>query len=110
MKNYIQTGGVVTVIAAADVVSGAGVLVGAIFGVAQADAVSGAEVSLVRGGVFELPKTSAQAWTAGVKVYWDDTAKVVTTTATANTLVGAAMEAAANPSATGIVLLDGAVR
>ena len=110
MKNYIQTGGVVTVTAAADVVSGAGVLVGAIFGVAQADAKSGTEVSLVRGGAFELPKTSAQAWTVGAKVYWDDTAKVVTTTATANTLIGAALVAAANPSATGIVLLDGAVR
>jgi len=110
MKNWIQPGEHLTLTMAAAVAGGAGVLVGDIFGVAQGDAGAGEEVVLVRRGVFELPKTSAQAWTAGAKVYWDDTAKVVTTTATDNTLIGAAVEIAANPSATGIVLLDGVIR
>ncbi|WP_146592326.1 DUF2190 family protein [Puniceibacterium confluentis] len=110
MKNYIAPGEHITVAAPYDVSAGGGALVGAVFGVAQADAVSAADVVLVRRGAFELAKTSAQAWTVGAKLYWDDTAKVVTTTATANTLIGAALAVAANPSATGTVLLDGAIR
>lgn len=103
MKNYIQTGDNVTVAAPADVLSGAGVLVGSLFGVASADAASGASVVIVTRGVFTLPKTSAQAWTVGAKIYWDATNKVCTTTATSNTEIGVAIEAAANPSASGVV-------
>lgn len=110
MKNYIQKGDNLTVQAPADLTAGAGVLVGAIFGVAQGAAVNGAEVVIVRSGVFELPKTSAQAWTQGAKLYWNDTTKVVTTAASGNTAIGAAAAAAANPSTTGLVLLDGVVR
>ena len=110
MKNWIQPGEHITLAMTAAVTSGAGVLVGDIFGVAQGDAEIGEAVVLVRCGVFEMPKTSAQAWTAGAKVYWDDTNKVVTTTASGNKLIGAAVEVAANPSATGIVLLDGVIR
>ena len=110
MKNYIQEGDNVTLPAPYDVLSGGGALVGSLFGVAVDDALTGANVVLVREGVFTMPKTSAQAWTQGAKIYWDDTNKVCTTTATANTLVGVALAAAANPSATGEVLLDGAIR
>ena len=110
MKTFIQPGENVTLAAPYDVTAGGGALVGSIFGIAQEDALSGADVVLVRRGVFTLAKTSAQAWTVGAKLYWDDTNKVATTTATANTLIGAARAAAANPSATGEVLLDGAIR
>lgn len=110
MKNFKQPGDTVTVTAPADVASGAGVLVGVLFGIATNAALSGAEVEIKRTGVFEHAKNSAEAWTVGAKVYWDNTAKVFTTTATSNTLVGAAAAAAANPSALGTVLLDGAVR
>lgn len=110
MKNYIQPGENLTLTMAAEVASGDGVLVGSIFGVAQGDAAVGEPVVLVRRGVFSLPKVSAQAWTAGAAVYWDDTAKVLTTVATGNQLVGAAVEDAENPSATGVALLDGTIR
>lgn len=110
MNNYIQPGDNITLSMPGDVASGAGVLVGAIFGVAQGAALSGQSNVLVRRGVFELPKVSAQAWAAGAKVYWDDTAKNVTTTVASNVLIGAAVAAAANPTATGLVLLDGAIR
>lgn len=110
MKNYVQPGENITLAAPYDVASGAGVLVGSIFGVAQETVLSGADVVMVRRGVFELAKTSAQAWTVGAKIYWDDTAKACTTVSTSNTLIGAAAAAAANPSDTGTVLLDGAVR
>ena len=109
MKNFVQEGDILTVVAPAAVLSGAGVLVGSIFGIAQTDAASGAEVAIKRKGVFTHAKTSAEAWTIGAKVYWDNTNKVFTTTATDNTLVGAAAAAATNPSATGTVLLDGTI-
>ena len=57
-------------------------------------------------GLIEYAKTSAQAWTAGVKLYWDDTAKEFTTASTGNTLAGIAAETAANPSSTGLILLN----
>jgi predicted RecA/RadA family phage recombinase len=60
--------------------------------------------------VGDLAKVSAQAWTEGAKIYWDDTAKNFTTTSGGNTLAGVAAAAAANPSATGKVRLDGVAR
>lgn len=105
MKNYVQPGVTVTVTAPEDVTSGRGLLVGALFGIAATTAASGAEVEIVTEGVFTHAKTSAQAWTQGAKVYWDNTNKVFTTAASGNTLVGVAAAAAANPSATGTVRL-----
>lgn len=110
MKNYIQAGDNLTVTAAAAVAGGDGVLVGAIFGVAQGDAAAGEDVVVVRRGVFELPKVPTEVWTVGAKVYWDADASALTTTGVDNVLVGAAVMAAANPSATGVVLLDGTIR
>lgn len=110
MNNFVQKGCIVTLIAPAALASGVGVLVGSLFGITTAAAASGAEVEVMREGVFNVPKNSAEAWTVGAKVYWDDTAKVFTITNTSDTLVGVAYAIAANPSATGTVLLDGAIR
>ncbi len=110
MRNFITPGEHVTITAAAAITSGQPVLVGDLFGVAQGDAAIGEDVVIVRRGVFELPKTSAQAWTVGAKVYWDGTNNVCTTTASGNKLIGVAVAVAANPSATGRVLLDGTIR
>ena len=60
-------------------------MVGSIFGIASGDALSGEEVETALVGVFDLAKTASQAWIAGDKVYWDDTNKVVTKTATGTT-------------------------
>jgi len=95
MKNYVQPGNTITLAAPYDVMSGAGLLVGAIFGVAGGDALSGEEVEASLVGVFDLTKAASQAWSAGDKVYWDDTNKVATKTATGNTLIGTAVEAVA---------------
>lgn len=100
MKNYKQDGRVLTLAAPYALLSGAGALIGSIFGVAQTDAANGADVALVVEGVFELNKTSALAIAVGDKVYWDNTAKEVNKTASGNTLIGYAIKAAANPSAT----------
>lgn len=104
MKNFIQSGDTVTVPAPAAVVSGAGVLVGALFGIASFSAGSGAPVEICTKGVYELPKTSAQAWTVGAAIYWDGSK--CTTVGTDNTLIGHALAVAVNPSATGTVRLS----
>jgi predicted RecA/RadA family phage recombinase len=57
-------------------------------------------------GLIEYAKLSAQAWTAGQKVYWDDGNSRFTTVSSGNTLAGVAAEAAANPTSTGILLLN----
>ena len=106
MKNYVQPGENLTLVAPYARASGEGALVGSIFGVASVDVANGAEAVFVTEGVFDLPKASG-AVTAGAKVYWDNTAKVVTTTATSNTLIGAATQAAAGSDATVRVKLNG---
>lgn len=106
MKNYIQPGNSVTVTAPYDVVSGGGVLVGTIFGIATGNAKAGESLEIKLNGVYEHAKVSAQAWTFGALAYWDDTNKVFTTVASGNTLVAKTLAVAANPSATGIVRLS----
>lgn len=106
MKNFIKEGCAVTLTAPYDVASGAGFLVGAIFAVASATAASGAEVEGCRKGVFALAKTSAQAWTQGQKIYWDNTNKRCDSDSTVGMLIGTAHVAADNPSATGEVILN----
>ena len=59
MKNYIQPGHTITVLAPYDVVSGAGLLVGSIFGVASHDALSSSEVETQLTGVLDLAKLAS---------------------------------------------------
>ena len=91
MKNYVQDGDQLTLAAPYDVASGAGALVGTIFGVAIATAASGAPVVLQTSGVIDLAKAPSQAWTVGAAIYWDDTNKRCTTASSGNTLVGKAV-------------------
>jgi predicted RecA/RadA family phage recombinase len=93
MKNYVNNGETVTLAAPDAVSSGGGVLVGTLFGVAQADAAADAPVVLVTRGTFDLAKAASQAWTVGVAIHWDNTAKACTTTASGNTLIGKAVAA-----------------
>ena len=108
MKNYVQNGDVLSLLAPYAVAAGDGLKVGSIVGIATSAADSGADVEVLTRGVVDVTKTSAQAWTVGVAVFWDDTAKEFTTTSTSNTLAGVATAAAANPSATGRLRLNGA--
>jgi predicted RecA/RadA family phage recombinase len=108
MKNYVQKGENLTLIAPRTLTSGAGFLVGSIFAVASADAASGAPVVGVTEEVFDLPKAVGVV-TAGAKAYWDNTAFVVTTSASGTTLIGAFTQAAASADPTGRVKLTGQV-
>jgi predicted RecA/RadA family phage recombinase len=95
VKNFVQEGDRITVAAPYAVLSGAGALVGALFGIAQTDAASGASVPLQTTGVVTHTKIGSQAWTVGLRVYWDDTNKRMTSVSSGNTLVGVATAAVA---------------
>lgn len=88
MRNYVQPGDMITFTAAAVIASGAGVLVGSLFGVAAGAYANGAEGELKTTGVFDLTAATAATGAIGAKAYWDDTAKAVTGTATNNSLIG----------------------
>jgi predicted RecA/RadA family phage recombinase len=107
MKNFIQPGNNITVPApVGGTVSGTFYLIGSLLGCASTTQAATENVVLTTEGVFTVPKVSAQAWTVGQRVYWDDTAKNFTTTVGSNTLAGVAVEAAVNPSSTGVVRLN----
>jgi len=107
MKNYVQPGDVLSLVAPYAVTAGQVLKVGSILGVATADAAQSAPVEAATRGVFVLTKVSAQAWSVGDRIYWDDTTRVCTTSSTGTTLLGVAVAAAANPSSTGVVRLNG---
>lgn len=94
--NFVQNGTRLPVTLAATLASGAGLLVGATFGVAQQGGVSGDEIELAVEGVWTLPKLSTDVVAKGVLLYWDDTNKRLTVTASGNTLVAKAWAAAGN--------------
>ncbi len=109
MKSYLHRGDNVTVAAAPyAVASGAGCLVGKMFGVAESAALAGAAVVLALIGVFMLAKKAGDTPAAGALVYWDDANKVVTTTAAGNTVIGVCLAAPAAGDAQIRVRLNGA--
>ena len=94
MKTFIQPGDSLTVSAPYAVTSGQGVLVGALFGIAAFDAAISTSVEMQTAGVFDITKEPALAITAGARVFWDNTNRRITTTATGNFQVGIATQAA----------------
>jgi len=101
MNNYIQAGDTLRLTPAADVAVGVGYLFGtSLFGVAAENVTSGVPGPFVVSGVIEIAKTSALAITAGDRLFWDSTNKVVNKTLTNQQCVGIAIEDAANPSST----------
>ena len=107
MKNFIQPGKVLTAVApAGGVTSGGFYVFGALFGVASTSADEGAEFELALGGVYEVGKVAAQAWSFGEAIYYDSGADLMTTVPTGNTKVGVAAADAANPSGLSKVRLN----
>ena len=111
MKNFIQHGDCVTVPApAGGTVSGQLYRVNSLIGVAATTEAAGDPVVLKLTGVFSLAKTSAQAWAVGAPVYAIAASNLLTNVpGTGNYLVGVATEVAANPSAVGVVRLNGSL-
>lgn len=102
-KNLVQrVGDVIDFTATATLASGAGVLVGSVFGIVQIDVVSGDVMPVSTKGVWNINKLSTDVFAEGALVYWDNTNKRVTSTSAGNTLIGtcATRGGVANPSAT----------
>lgn len=108
MKNCVQPGDTITVTAPYDVASGAGCLVGILFGVAAYTALSGAPVELAMEGVYDLTalSTDTASGTSLVAAYWDNTNKRVTTTSAGNTKIGVIVAAKVNGDTTARVRLN----
>lgn len=105
MKNYIQDGIALDLVAPAALVSGQVFKIGAIIAIAAIDAASGATLAGYVQGCYTVPKATGAAWAVGDTLYWDDTAKNFTKTATSNTKAGYAIAIAASGDATGIIRL-----
>ena len=107
MKNYIQPGNVLTLVAPADLDSGDVFAVGQIVGVASGDATTGQNVETAVAGVFRVAKTGGQSVTQGAALYLDTGAGTLTTTASGNVPAGHAVEAATAAAPTVAVRLPG---
>ena len=108
MKNFVQPGDVLEFTApTGGVVAGTGVKIGDILVIALETKAQTEKFRGVRNGVVDHAKLSAQAWTEGQQVNWDDTNKRFTTATTGNFKAGVAAAVAVNPSATGKVVLSG---
>lgn len=104
--NYVQEGKTLNYApSGADVASGEFVVIGVIGGVAKSAIADGKTGAVHICGVFSVAKASG-AITQGAKLYWNSTNSNLTTTASGNTLVGVAAEAAASGDATAKLLLN----
>lgn len=108
-KNYVQEGDVInyTNTSGSTITSGSGVLVGAWLGVALADIANTQTGSVQIANVFTLPKLGTDTVAQGAALYWDNTNKRLTTTASGNTLAGRAAAAAGSGVATVQIRLNG---
>lgn len=108
MKTFIQNGNMITVTApTGGIASGAGIIVGSLFGVAAFTAAEGESVEIATTGVYELPKDPTAMIALGDRVSWDGTAKQIKLPAVGLYPVGIATEAAGSGVATVKVRLDG---
>lgn len=108
MQNYIQNGHVITATTpAGGILSGEGLIVGNIFGVAAYSAAEGDPLELATTGVYKLPKATAAVLTVGARVAWDNTAKNINVPGAGRFPVGVATEAAGNGVTSVAVRLDG---
>lgn len=106
MKNFVRNGGNPTFTApAGGVVSGSVYKIGVAIVVACATVAAGQPFAGKTLGEFTMPAATGQAWTEGALVYWDDTAKNLTTTAASNQKAGYATVAKLSAAATGTIEL-----
>lgn len=110
MKNFLHAGRTCTFVAPYAVASGAGLVVGSLFGVANTDAAQGAEVEGDVEGVFAFPKpTGANTDVVpGTKIYFDTVLRTYSKTSGGNgVLIGATTRAASTNDTEYRVRLNG---
>lgn len=109
MKNYQQDGNAInwTNDTGAAVTAGTMVKIGSRVGVCAVDIANSASGAVALSGVFNsIPKITTDVVTVGADLYWDNTNKRLTLTATANTLAGFAYAAAGNGVTTVTVCIN----
>lgn len=84
----------------ADIAAGDVVVQGDLVGVAKREIKANQPGALAVDGVFDFAKNTGVAYTVGTILYWDDTANVVTTTATGNKVIGKVARAAVSTDTT----------
>jgi len=107
IAKYVYRGDVIDYTPEADVAAGSVVVIGSIIGITKLDIKAGQLGALALVGVFDIVKASGTAIAKGAKVYWNATAKQITTVATGNVYLGEAVAAAAAGDATARVRLGG---
>lgn len=106
MNNFIHRGQTLDVTAPYAVLSGGGLKIGNLFGVAANTQAIGDSMEMQVEGVFQITK-DASVFAQGDLVYWDDVAKKATSTVGANLLIGGAELAQLTGDATVQVKLFG---
>ncbi|MDQ7989023.1 MAG: DUF2190 family protein [Candidatus Dactylopiibacterium sp.] len=94
-NRFIQPGEVMDYLATAAVAVNDVVVAGDRIGIAINNIPNGERGSVRVSGVFSLPKVSANVIAQGAKVFWDATAKAITTTEGTNKVAGYAFAGAA---------------
>lgn len=107
MRTYKSTGVSIALVAAGLTLSGAPVLAGNLFGVAQHTAEADAPLTITTLGVYALPKDSAAVFTVGEEVWFDPVAKSCGEKAPGKHLIGVAIVAAGNSTTSVDVRLNG---
>jgi predicted RecA/RadA family phage recombinase len=106
MRNYVQDGIALDLTApSGGVTSGLAYKIGSIICIAAVSAAAGAIFAGYTQGVYDVVSDTGTAWAEGDLVYWDNTNKVFTKTATSNTKAGVAATAKASGTAVGRVKL-----
>lgn len=111
MKNYVQPGETITVVAPYALSPGDGCQVGAVFGISAGSYASGADAEVfVDDAVFDITALSTDTVAANTPTlaYWDNTNKRITTSSSGNTKVGVIIAVKASGDTTARVRLNGA--
>lgn len=95
-RNFVYDGEHFNYTAGATITNGDLVVMTDMVGLALSGATSGQTIAVRTEGVAELTKVTGDTITQGQIVYWDNSAKKITTTASGNTRAGNAYAAAGN--------------
>lgn len=105
MRNYISSGETLTLPAPdGGAESGVPFKIGGLLAVPKANAPAGVRVACQMAGHMTLPKATGSAWDHGTPLFWNNSAKKVTTSDTGNIFVGYATAPAASGDTEGELL------
>ena len=102
---FISDGLLIDFTPASAIAAGEVVVQGDLIGIASRAIAANQRGSLCVRGVFDCTKNTGVAYTVGLLLYWDNTNKVVTTTASGNKLLGKVVAAALTTDVTVRVLV-----